>query len=333
MIGVEGLVLSGADTRRLRSPLIGGVILFGRNFDNTEQLTALCRAIRAAVAPRSLLIAVDQEGGTVQRLGPPFSQIPAMRTYGHLYDREPERACQLLERTGWLLALELRAVGIDLTFAPVVDLDYGISQVIGSRALHRSPDLVICLAEHLLKGLRAGGMFGVIKHYPGHGGIAADSHLELPVDNRTLQQLMESDMQPFKALVQWGVRALMAAHVRYPQVDAELAGFSPYWLQTILRRQWQFTGAIFSDCLTMAAAESLGSLRQRASAALKAGCDMLLFCHPSEEMDDFLLEYACAPDAERERRLGDLMGVSSQWDHDLTMQDALRSELQTLSHG
>ncbi len=280
LAAVAGTELSAADRERLLHPAAGGVTLFVRNYANSAQLTALCTAIHGLREPQ-LLICVDQEGGRVQRFREGFTRLPAMRALGALWRDDPIRAKAAAHAAGVVIATELKACGVDLSFAPVLDLDYGVSSVIGDRALHATPAGVIALAGCLLDGLSECGMAGVGKHFPGHGYIAADSHLELPVDERDLAAIRAHDLEPFSAL---GSRlaAVMAAHVLYPRVDAQPAGFSALWLKTILRGDLGYAGAVVSDDLGMTGAACAGSLEDRAQAAFTAGCDLVLACAPDD---------------------------------------------------
>lgn len=278
MLGLEGVELSRQEQELLAHPLVGGVILFARNYQAPAQVAALTAAIHALRQPR-LLVAVDHEGGRVQRFRAGFTRLPAVRRLGEIYDQDRMRAKQLARVTGWLMAAELRAVGVDFSFAPVLDLDHGVSGIIGDRAFHQEPESVADLAHAYVSGMQKAGMEGIGKHFPGHGGIAADSHLELPVDPRSLATLAATDMLAFERMIHYGLAALMPAHVCYPAVDAQPAGFSPRWLKGILRQQLEFQGVIFSDDLDMAGAHAAGSPPERASAALAAGCDMVLACN------------------------------------------------------
>jgi beta-N-acetylhexosaminidase len=277
MIDVAGSELSGEDRELLRHPLVGGVILFARNYVDSAQLMALTQAIHAARTP-PLIIAVDQEGGRVQRFKTGFSVLPAPRRLGHEFDIESAAGLELARRLGWLMAAELRAHGVDLSFAPCVDLDYGTSEVIGDRALDARSAVVAQLAVAYAHGMRDAGMAATAKHFPGHGAVVADSHLALPVDRRELVDLRD-DIAPYRLLIANGLAGVMAAHVVYPAVDSVPASFSKTWITQILRGELRFQGAVFTDDLSMGAAASVGDLVTRARLALAAGCDMLLACN------------------------------------------------------
>jgi len=307
VLGVEGAVLTAADRARLLHPLTGGVILFTRNFESCEQLDALTASIRALRTP-SLLICVDHEGGRVQRFRDGFTAVPAMRTLGELWDNDVAKAAAEAERLGRLMARELRAHGVDFSFAPVLDVDFGASAVIGDRAFHGNPNAVAHLASCLRRGLNAGGCAAVGKHFPGHGFIAADSHVALPVDERTLDTLLADDLIPFAALAKEGMEAVMPAHVIYPAIDGVAAGFSRIWLQDILRGRLQFDGLIFSDDLEMAGAHAAGDIVARAEAAVSAGCDMVLACNDFAAMDDLLSRWRPAPQSDLARRTARMEG-------------------------
>jgi beta-N-acetylhexosaminidase len=278
MVDLEGPEVTEEERDLLRHPSVGGVILFARNYRSPDQVASLTAAIHGLREPR-LLIGVDQEGGRVQRFREGLARLPPAGRFGQLYKHQPQRARQAAERIGWLMAAELRALGVDFSFAPVLDLDRGLSRVIGDRAFAAGVNAVSELAMAWVAGVRAAGMAAVGKHFPGHGGIAADSHLELPVDERTLADLMLEDLVPFGRLVDHGLEAVMPAHVVYPRVDPRPAGFSPFWLKDVLRGRLGFQGVIFSDDLNMAAAVAGGDYRERAHAALTAGCDLLLVCN------------------------------------------------------
>jgi beta-N-acetylhexosaminidase len=307
VLGIEGTTLTAADRGRLLHPLTGGVILFTRNFSSCAQLKALTASIRDLRTP-PLLICVDHEGGRVQRFRDGFTAIPAMRTLGELWDRDVAQAAAEAERLGKLLASELRLYGVDFSFAPVLDLDFGASAVIGDRALHGNPNAVAHLASCLRRGLKAGGCAVVGKHFPGHGFIAADSHVDLPVDTRTLDAMLADDLIPFAVLAAEGMEAVMPAHVIYPAVDGVAAGFSRIWLQDILRGRLVFDGLIFSDDLEMAGAHAAGDIVARAEAAVAAGCDMVLACNDFAAMDDLLSRWKPAPRPDLARRAARMEG-------------------------
>ncbi|OGT30309.1 MAG: beta-N-acetylhexosaminidase [Gammaproteobacteria bacterium RIFCSPHIGHO2_12_FULL_35_23] len=277
MIDLAGLELTEEEVELLAHPLVGGVILFSRNYQSAEQVMVLTAAIRQ-INP-NLLIAVDQEGGRVQRFREGFTRLPAMRRLGELYDKDPNRASQLVETCGWLMAMELLAVGVDFSFAPVLDLDLGESVVIGDRAFHSDPEVVINLAQLFIYGMEKAGMASTGKHFPGHGSVALDSHVDIPIDERSYAAIVERDLKPFLGLISAGLNAIMPAHIIFPAVDQLPVGFSKKWLQTILRGQLNFEGVIFSDDLVMEGAKVVGNIVKRAELALAAGCDMLLICN------------------------------------------------------
>jgi len=307
VLGIEGTTLTAADRGRLLHPLTGGVILFTRNFSSCAQLKALTASIRALRTP-PLLVCVDHEGGRVQRFRDGFTAIPAMRTLGELWDRDVALAAAEAERLGEVLARELRAHGVDFSFTPVLDLDFGASAVIGDRALHGNPNAVAHLASCLRRGLKAGGCAIVGKHFPGHGFIAADSHVDLPVDTRTLDAMQADDLIPFAVLAAEGMEAVMPAHVIYPAVDSVAAGFSRVWLQDILRGRLGFDGLIFSDDLEMAGAHAAGDIVARAEAAIAAGCDMVLACNDFAAMDELLSRWKPAAQPDLARRAAAMVG-------------------------
>lgn len=277
MLDIEGQSLTAADKELLLHPAVNGMILFTRNFESAGQIDALVKSIRQTRP--NLLIAVDHEGGRVQRFRPGFAKLPPNAAYGKAYRDNPQRALQAAEQHAWLIASELRTLDIDLAFAPVLDLDFGCSSVIGDRAFHADPTIVTELATAFLRGLHRGGMAGTGKHFPGHGGVKGDSHLELPVDERSWEEIQANDLQPFIQLAKAGLESVMPAHVVFPAVDSKPAGFSRRWIGDILRQQCQFDGAAFSDDLSMQGAAETGSYADRAWAALEAGCDVALVCN------------------------------------------------------
>ncbi len=281
MVDLAADCISAEERELLQSPQVGGVILFSRNFTSVERLIQLIEEIHEIRHPR-LLIAIDQEGGRVQRLREGFTQLPAINLLGQIYDSEPKRANKLATASGWLMASELRSIGIDFSFAPILDLNYGVSQVIGDRAFHKDPEIVSILATRYIQGMRNAGMQAVGKHFPGHGAVTADSHIELPTDTREFEDIAMQDLVPFKRLIDNGLAGLMSAHVVYEKVDPQIATFSKLWLQDVLRKQLEFNGAIFSDDLNMKAADCSDEYLLRAQKALDAGCDMALICNSSE---------------------------------------------------
>ena len=301
MLDLTGVELTAEDRERIAHPLVGGVILFARNYESSAQLKALVESIRGLRDP-SPLIAVDQEGGRVQRFRDGFTAIPPMRSLGELWDRDVSAASLEAERLGEVIARELAAHGIDFSFTPVLDLDHGTSEVIGDRALHRNPNAVAHLASAICRGLRVGGSAAVGKHFPGHGFVAGDSHHQTPRDSRPLATLEAADLVPFGAVIREGIEGIMPAHVIYPAVDAQPAGFSRVWLTEILRRRLGFDGLIFSDDLSMAGARVAGDIVERAAAAQEAGCDMVLVCNDPTASDVLLSRWRCTVGPELERR-------------------------------
>ncbi len=304
MIDIAGLSLTPEERELLAHPLVGGVILFRRNFADPEQLSALVAEIHGLRTP-SLLVAVDQEGGRVQRFGEPFTVLPAMRALGHQYDEDRDGALATARAFGWLMAAELRACGVDLSFAPVVDVDHGICEVIGDRSVHERATVVARLTRRVMEGMDAAGMAATAKHFPSHGGVIADSHLESATDRRTLEQL-EEDLEPYRRLIAAGLHGVMMAHVIFPSVDPLPASFSRWWIETQLRGELGFLGAVFSDDLSMVAAKALGDPVERSRAALAAGCDMILICNAPETVPpvlEALKDYSNPPSQLRLMRL------------------------------
>jgi beta-N-acetylhexosaminidase len=320
MLDIAGTALTPEDRELLAHPHVGGVILFSRNYEDPAQLEALVGEIHGVRQP-PLLVAVDQEGGRIQRFRDGFTPIPAAHYIGRRYDLDPATGETLAEAAGWLMAAELRALGVDLSFAPVLDLDYGVSEVIGDRAFHRDPEVVARLAGRYAAGMRAAGMATTGKHFPGHGGVAADSHVTLPEDRRSYQDLID-DMRPYELLVSQGLSAVMVAHVVYPRLDRVPAGFSRWWLNNELRTRLKFHGVVFSDDLSMAGAAVAGTVADRSRIALEAGCDMVLVCNDRpgavavvEALGDW-----CEPASQL--RLARLHGRPGNWEGALRDSDA-----------
>ena len=304
MVDLAGLTLAPGEAELLRHPLVGGVILFARNYESPAQLKALTAAIRALRAP-ALPIAVDHEGGRVQRFLRGFTRLPPMRSIGRVYEQNPTLAANLARAIGVVLAAELIDHGVDLSFAPVLDIDFGASSVIGDRAFHSTAAGVALLAGALIEGMGRMGMGAVGKHFPGHGWVRADSHLEIPVDERDLATIEANDLAPYRALIGKGLTGVMPAHVIYPRIDARPAGFSPVWLRDILRGRLGFDGIVFSDDLSMEGASVAGGIVERGKAALAAGCDMVLVCNApdaAQRLLDGLGPAALDPDRARKMR-------------------------------
>ncbi len=277
MVDVAGKSLLPEDRDVLLHPLVGGVILFTRNFSDEAQLCALLREIRALRTPR-LLIAVDHEGGRVQRFRTDFTRVPSMRQIGHAYDLHQSTGRALARQVGWIIGSELKSAGIDLAFAPVVDLDLGVSEVIGDRSFHKDPDVVATLAGALAAGMREAGMCATAKHFPGHGAVVLDSHVALPIDRRAYADLV-GDLTPYRRLMMNGLESVMMAHVVFPDIDQLPASLSHRWVNDILRGEMNFQGAVFTDDLSMAGAAAFGDIVTRATLSLEAGCDMLPVCN------------------------------------------------------
>jgi beta-N-acetylhexosaminidase len=278
MIGVAGTALTAQEAEWLAQPCVAGVLLFARNFTSRGQLSELCAAIHAAGSGQ-LLIAVDQEGGAVQRFRTGFTRLPALAAIGAVYDRDPAEAVRLAEDHAWVMASELRASGVDFSFAPVVDLARG-NAAIGTRAFHADPEVTSELAQAYVRGMHLAGMAAVLKHFPGHGSTPADTHAAQAIDPRPLQTIRGADLLPFQDCIAAHVEAVMMAHVIYPEVDVCPAGYSPTWIKHILREELGFAGAVVSDDIGMSAAATVGTIGQRVQAHLEAGCDLVLACAP-----------------------------------------------------
>ncbi len=302
MMDLQGTSLTDEERELLCHPLVGGLILFSRNYESTDQLRGLIGSVHALRKP-SLLISVDHEGGRVQRFREGFTRLPAASLIGECCQKDDRAGLLLAERAGWLMAIELRAVGIDFSFAPVLDLNKGISQVIGDRAFDRDPEQVARIAKAYMLGMKRAGMSAVGKHFPGHGAVSEDSHHAVPVDRRRYEDIEMDDLIPFERLIHAGLPAIMPAHVIYPAVDSLPAGFSPVWLKKILRQQLGFQGTIFSDDISMAGAEVAGDYIQRTTAALRAGCDMVLVCNNRDAVRMVLDGFEYCPDPALQARL------------------------------
>jgi beta-N-acetylhexosaminidase len=279
IFGIAGTELSAQERDWLQHPQAAGVILFKRNFASRQQVTDLAAAIREA-APRPQLLCVDQEGGRVQRFIEGFTKLPALAPFGPLHDRDPGAALRLAHEHAWLMASEIRAIGLDLSFAPVVDLGRG-NLAIGDRAFHADPQVVAAFTRAYVQGMHAAGMAATLKHFPGHGSVLEDTHFDAAIDPRPLDVLEREDLVPFAAGIEAGAEAVMLAHVTYPAIAPEPAGYSPFWLKDVLRDRMGFRGVAFSDDIGMAAAESAGGIKARIDAHLDAGCDVVLVCAPA----------------------------------------------------
>ena len=302
MIDIEGLGLIDSDIERIKHPLVGGIILFARNYQDKSQLIKLIISIRKI--KQDLLIAVDHEGGRVQRFKDEFTNIPKMSTFGKIYQTDKKLANKIAKLSGWVIAEELAAIDIDFSFTPVLDIDYGSSSVIGDRAFHQDIDTICELASSLVEGLKFSGMQSVGKHFPGHGFIKADTHLECATDNRSLELIQNNDMLTFEKLIKIGIKGIMPSHIVYSSCDKNPSGLSRFWLQEQLRGRLQFMGAIFSDDMSMKAAEdSENNITLRVQNALIAGCDMVLVCNSPSEVDKLMEELKWKPDTASIKRL------------------------------
>lgn len=307
MLDLEGTSLADEDRKRLLHPLAGGVVLFARNYTGPDQLLRLTTDIHGLRNP-PLIITVDHEGGRVQRFRDGFTVIPPMRELGRIWDQSQQHARQLGQELGLVLAAELAAHGVDVSLAPVLDVDHGSSSVIGDRAFHSDPHAVAELARAVLQGFKQAGMGGVGKHFPGHGHVSADSHHEVPVDERRYEEIEATDLGPFRRLIEAGLSGIMPAHVIYPRVDSQPAGFSAIWLKQVLRGRLGFGGVIFSDDLSMEGASVAGGITERAHAALAAGCDVVLVCNNPVAVDELLGELSYSMPAVSLARLARMHG-------------------------
>ena len=325
MIDIAGTRLTDLDRERLCHRLVGGVILFTRNYENPDQLAALTSEIHALRTP--FLIAVDHEGGRVQRFRDGFTRLPAMASLGRLWDRQPAAAIEAAHQVGYVLAAELRACGVDYSFTPVLDLDYGPSRVIGDRAFHRRPEAVVALAGALVAGLRAGGMGSCGKHFPGHGYVIPDSHVELPVDDRSLEAMQE-DLIPYREI---DLDAVMAAHVIYDCMDCNTAVFSDKWIN-YLRNHIRFEGVVFTDDLSMQGAGVVGGMLNRVDTAWRAGCDMLVVCNSPDAVGEVLADWHPELDPARGKRVTALLPKQPARDWQALQSDPLyQAALETIA--
>ena len=325
MVDVLGATLTDEDRSRIRHPAAGAVILFARNYENPEQLAQLTAEIERQREP-ALPICVDHEGGRVQRFREGFTAIPPMRLLGKLWDRNRDAAKEAAASIGYIIAAELGAHGVDFSFAPVLDLDYGGSSVIGDRALHFDPIAVGALGACLVRGLAQGGVAAVAKHFPGHGYAEADSHVAVPRDERTFKEIARKDVAPYKQVIEAGLAAVMPAHVIYSEVDSQPAGYSRRWLEEVLRKQLGFQGLVFSDDLSMEGAAVAGGPPERSRAALAAGCDMVLLCNNPAGLDELLESLKDVQVAKPER----LERMKKQGGRDLRKSVAYREAQETL---
>ncbi len=307
MIDLEGTTVAPEERELLRHPLVGGVILFSRNYVDPQQLTELMAAIHAVRSPR-LIVGVDHEGGRVQRFRSGFSRLPPLRRIGHEYDLNARAGLSMARSLGWLMAAELRSHAVDISFAPCVDLDYGVSEIIGDRAFHARAEVVSQLAVAYMHGMRDAGMAATAKHFPAHGAVVADSHLTLPMDRRDLADLVE-DMTPYRGLIANGLPAVMVAHVLFPAVDSVPASFSARWIRDVLRGEMRFQGVVFADDLSMGgAAAADADVVSRARQALSAGCDMLPVCNDRPSVEALLAGLKVDPEPASQIRLVRLHG-------------------------
>lgn len=328
MVDLAGPELDPSDRDLLRHHLVGGVVLFSRNYTSLDQVAPLVAEIHAIREPR-LLVAVDQEGGRVQRFRDSFTRLPAAARLGELYDARPEVALDLCNDLGWLLASELRAIGVDFSFAPVLDLGVHRTGAIGDRAFHRDAQTVAELARAYVRGVREAGMAAVGKHFPGHGSAKEDSHVTLPMDQRPFETVRQADLVAFERMIHYGLPAIMTAHVSFPGVDSQPATFSPFWLKEVLRARLGFTGAVFSDDLTMTAA-AVGSITHRVERALKAGCDMVLICNDRDAVTVLLRELSWEMDLVSSARLVRMHALKQITREELARSDRYRNTVKAL---
>lgn len=329
MLDIEGFSLSIEDRALIKSKHVGGIILFSRNFESREQLIDLCFEIKS-IKPE-ILIATDQEGGRVQRFKEGFSIIPSMQRLGDLVAHDVEGGLSLCRRVGWLMASEMIATGIDISFAPVLDLDKDTSSVIGDRSFSEQIDIVISSAKAFIFGMAEAGMASTGKHFPGHGGIEEDSHLVTPIDNRSLSDLEFNDLIPYRELVEV-LDGIMTAHITFPKIDASVVSFSSEWIQTVLRENLNFQGMVFSDDLTMKGADTAGNYTNKAKLSVNAGCDMILICNDRDGAKEILKFFEENNIPKSEKVYSMLMSNDVSW-KDLektTLRDEIRTEIDNL---
>ena len=283
IVSIEGKKLSEDDRHTLQHDLIGGVILFSENYEDREQLMELVRSIKKVKSPE-LIVCVDQEGGRVQRFRQGFYKLPSFNELGKIYDRTKEEGLRASFLAAQVNALELMDVGIDFSFSPVIDIDHGLSDIIGDRSFHSIPEIVTELSDSYINGLKSIGMKAVVKHFPGHGGVMLDSHIDKPIDERFLDDL-DNDLMPFQSLFKKDVSAIMTAHICFPSIDSSVVTFSEYWLNNLLRQKFQFQGLVFSDDLSMGATEEIGLMEERINLALSSGCDVVICCHMKDQIN------------------------------------------------
>ena len=329
MVDLVGLTLGEEEAEILQHPLVGGVILFSRNYESPEQITELTASIRALRDPH-LLISVDHEGGRVQRFRNGFTRLPPVGALGQGYERQQDLTLSRAELTGWLMAVELRAVGVDFSFAPVLDLDYGVSEVIGDRSFHRDPATVTAVAKAYIQGMKRAWMHAVGKHFPGHGAVEVDSHLGLPTDTRHFEDMLQSDMLPFRQLCNSELAGIMPAHIVYEKSDPLPAGFSQFWIQEVLRERLGFQGVVLSDDLSMEGAAVMGDSVARAEAALSAGCDMVLVCNKPDSVVQVIDGLKIEQDPIRHMRLIRLHGRHGMNRNTLMATDDWKQAVQTV---
>lgn len=323
IVDIDSVRLTEEESDYLKHPFVGGVILFSKNYSCVDELVTLIKQIKSLRQP-SLLIFVDQEGGRVQRFRQGFTELPALGSLGSYYEGSPRQATSIVRECGWIMATEMKAIGVDVSFAPVLDIFNNESEIIGDRSFHANPDVICALAGVYVSAMHACGMHAVGKHFPGHGGVMSDSHIELPVDNRTLDVIDQADLIPFKFMASVGISGFMAAHIIFPLIDhTSVAGFSNYWLQKILREKVGFNGVIFSDDLSMEGAAVSNSYFTRANLALSAGCDALIVCNNKDGIFEILDKYLKLETPSCMKSLEAIRGPSCE-----ISQDVLRSTSQ-----